>query len=460
MGVVVQGEVNFAKIFAKKGDEIAQAFSEINSQNMDSSLRVAYLEVALALVNHNSGVYWLLESGAWREILRLCNEKRTVFVVRQTYKFASSFIWKLNDMGDQASIKNVLQYVMSPMTEIDLIRIDSMTSEQEDRHCKTFEPMLQILHAVISNEVYIKTNNLVVEFLLKDSKVLTYLYIMMDRLRREDVSLLITKCFFWLGIGKIFLTKPLAPNVKYDREDFIDLAVTYFNTIQHLIQRRYTTLIFDYCIACNLIWDLVWKNEKPAAWEHQGRKVEFQKQLLVICLVPSLVYITLGQNTPVAASDRVNDLIFKIMDSTCEHTARTGYALRDLMLQLDTQSVTLQSVKRLTCLKNHLNDDQANLIFQALFHVLKEYDPIDEHGDMKEEVQDDQEKVLVMTYVLDTLLSLVKNYNINWKESLEVICLHTVVYNILKRSNLSCKVCIPSLIILLVFLVHSFNQLT
>ncbi|XP_034830716.1 uncharacterized protein [Maniola hyperantus] len=447
LGVVAQGEVNFAKIFPKKGDEIAKAFSEINSPSMDSSLRVAYLEVALALVNHNSGVYWLLESGAWREILRLCNEKRTVFVIRQTYKFASSFMWKLNNMGDEANVKLVLLYIMSPMTEIDLIRIDSMTSEEEELHCKTFEPMLQILLAILSNEHHIKTHNIIIEFMLKDSKVLTYFYIMLDRLRREDVCMLITKCFFWLSIGKIFLAKPLTANVKYDRDDFIELAVTYFNTIQYLIQRRCATLIFDYCNACNLIWSLVWKSAKPAMWEHDGRKVEVQKQLLVICLVPCLVYITLGQNTPVTSPDRVNDYIFKVMNATCEHTARTAYALRDLMLQLDTQSVTLQSVKRLTCLKNHLNDDQANLVFQALFYVLKEYDPIDDHGDMKDEinVHDDQEKVLVMTYVLDTLLSLVKNYNINWKESLEVICLHTVVYNILKRSNLSCKFVVTAL---------------
>ncbi|XP_045771761.1 uncharacterized protein LOC123871822 [Maniola jurtina] len=447
LGVVAQGEVNFAKIFPKKGDEIAKAFNEINSPSMESSLRVAYLEVALALVNHNSGVYWLLESGAWREILRLCNEKRTVFVIRQTYKFASAFMWKLNNMGDEANVKLVLVYIMSPMTEIDLIRIDSMTSEEEELHCKTFEPMLQILLAILSNEHHIKTHNIIIEFMLKDSKVLTYFYIMLDRLRREDVCMLITKCFFWLSIGKIFLAKPLTANVKYDRDDFIELAVTYFNTIQYFIQRRCATLIFDYCNACNLIWDLVWKNDNLAMWEHDGRKIEFQKQLLVICLVPCLVYITLGQNTPVTSPDRVNDYIFKVMNATCEHTARTAYALRDLMLQLDTQSVTLQSVKRLTCLKNHLNDDKANLVFQALFYVLKEYDPIDDHGDMKEEINihDDQEKVLVMTYVLDTLLSLVKNYNINWKESLEVICLHTVVYNILKRSNLSCKFVVTAL---------------
>ncbi|CAH0723142.1 unnamed protein product, partial [Brenthis ino] len=441
LGVIASGEVNFAKIFSKKGEEISKAFSEINAQDMDTSLRVAYMEVALALLNHNSGICWLLESGAWQQILCLCHEKRTVFVVRQTYKFASIFLWKLNDLGSEASIKLVLNFILKPIVEIDFIKIDSMTSEEEDVICKTLEPMLQILVSVVSNESNIKTQNCIIDFLLKDFKILTYCYVMLDRLRREDVSLLITKFLFWLTIGKIFLTKPITSNIEYDREDFMEISVTYFNIIQHLIQRRCATLIFDFCNACNLIWSSVWINQKPAIWELDGRRVELQKQLLVICLVPSLVYVNLKKSCTME-TDRVKEYIIKILNSTCEHTMRTAYSLRDLMLQLDTQSITLQSVKRLTCLKKNLNNEQANLVFQTLFYVIKEYDPIDDEGILKKEqetFEDDQEKVLVLTYVLDTLLCLVKNYNINWQESLEILCLYTVVFNILKRPNLSCK---------------------
>lgn len=442
LGVIASGEVNFAKIFSKKGEEISKAFSEINSQDMDTSLRVAYMEVALALLNHNSGSYWLLESGAWQQILCLCHEKRTVFVVRQTYKFASLFLWKLNELGSEASIKLVLNFILKPIVEIDFIKIDSVTSEEEDAICKTLEPMLQILVSVVSHESNIKTQNCIIDCLLKDFKILTYCYVMLDRLRREDVSLLITKFLFWLTIGKIFLSKPITSNIEYDREDFMEISVTYFNIIQHLIHRRCATLIFDFCNACNLIWSSVWINQKPAIWELDGRRVELQKQLLVICLVPCLVYVNHKKNCTMER-DRVMEYIAKILNSTCEHTMRTAYSLRDLMLQLDTQSVTLQSVKRLTCLKKNLNNEQANLVFQTLFYVLKEYDPIDDEGILKKEqesFEDDQEKVLVLTYVLDTLLCLVKNYNINWQESFEILCLYTVVFNILKRPNLSCKV--------------------
>ncbi|CAH2106084.1 unnamed protein product [Euphydryas editha] len=437
LGVFAEVEVHFAKIFYKKEEELAKAFSEINSENMDSSLRVAYMEVALSLANHSSGIYWLLETNAWKEILSLCNEKRTVFIVRQTYKFAALFVWKLMYLGCDANVKAVLSYIIKPLTENDFMRLDSLSDEEEDVLCKTLEPMFQILFAIISQKNHIKTPNCVVEFMLKDLKIITYCYIVLDRLRRKDVCLLITKFLFWLNIAKIFHSKPMLPSVEYTREDLMDLSVLYFNTIQRLINRRCAKSIFDYCNACNLIWASVWSNTKPAMLEIDGRKVEFQKQLLVICLVPPMVYACNGNSYEA----KIHDYISKIMNSSCEHTTRTAYALRDLMEQLDIQATTLESVKRLTCLKDHLNNEQANLVFQSLFLILKEYSPIDDDGEWKNEENpvDDQEKVLVMTYVLDTVLSLVKNYNINWQESIEVLCLYTVVFNVLKRSNLSCK---------------------
>lgn len=437
LGVFAGVEVHFAKIFYKKEEELSRAFTEINSVNMNPSLRVAYMEVALSLTNHGSGICWLFDTNAWKEILSLCNEKQTVFIVRQTYKFAATFVWKLMFLGCSANVNTVLNHIIRPFTENDFMRLDSLSSEEEDVLCKTLEPMYQMLIAIISHEDHIKTPNCVVEFLVKDSKVITYCYIVLDRLRRKDICLLISKFLFWLTIAKMFYSKPMLPSIEYTKEDFMDLSVLYINTIHAHINRRCASLVFDYCNACNLIWASLNKT-KQAMLEIDDKKFDFQKQLLVICLVPPMVYACNGNSYEA----KIQDYISKIMNSPCEHTTRTAYALRDLMEQLDIQATTLQSVKRLTCLKDYLNNEQANLVFQSLFLILQEYNPIDYEGEMKVEQNsvDDQEKVLVMTYVLDTVLSLVKNYNINWQESFEVLCLYNVVFNVLKRSNLSCKV--------------------
>ncbi|XP_072931686.1 uncharacterized protein [Epargyreus clarus] len=440
LAMVSEGEVNFSRIISKSSDIIVHGLKEINSPTMSSSLRVAYMNVALALVNHNSGIIWLLEAGVWKEILSVCNEKRTVFVVRQTYKFAASFLWKLNDLGDRTNIKEILSHIMNPLRDFEFIKMDSMSSEEEDEICKTIEPMLQILVSILSCENRIKMPSIIVELVLYEFKISANCYVMLDRMRREDICSLGTKLIFWATIAKIFQTKPMLPKVKYDKEDFVDVSVTYFNIIQYLIQRRYPGLVFDFCNLCNLIWGKLWRNVDTSVCEDPGKNLCIQNQLLVICLVPSLVYATQSSKKANKDNEVVNAFIVKMLNYTCEHTARAAYALRDLILQLDTQTVTLQSVKKLTCLKNNVGNEQANLMFQALFYVLKEYDPIDEHDQMSTEVpEDNQEKVLVMTYVLDTLLALVKNFNINWQESFEVLSLYSVVYNILRRPHLSSK---------------------
>ncbi|VVC86569.1 unnamed protein product [Leptidea sinapis] len=442
-----QSEINFTKINTKIGCDLTEAFNQINATEINPSLRVAYMEVALALLQHNSGVHWLLESGAWRNILTLCYEKRTVFTLRQTYRYVSLFVWKLKDLDNDAGVKSVLEFILRPMSETDLIRKETISSEEEDEICKTFEPMLQMLLSVISNEEQIRSPNCIVHYLLNEFKVMTYLYVILDRLRREDIWIMTTKLLFWLVISKIFLIKPMTPHTKYEKEDLMEVIVTYFNTINKIIQRRYVTLVFDYSNACNLIWGRVWVDQtlEPLVCNYNDkvRKRQLHMQLLTINLVPCLVFVTIGRKSPMSGGsiDRVNEFILELMQLSCEHTARTVYALRDLMHQLDIPSVTLQSVRRLTCLKNHLNNEQANLVFQTMFYVLKEFDPIDEYGETKpgQTYEDDHDRFSVLAYVMDTLLYLVNNYNINWHDTVEVVCLHTVVCNILKKPNLTCK---------------------
>lgn len=444
LSVVCDREVNFAKIFTRKCDTLAWAFKQINSPTMNCSLRVAYMDLALTLVNHTSGVCWLYESDVWKQILLLCNEKRTVFVLRRTYKFASSFIWELNKFNDELRLKAVLEYIMKPVLETDYLAIETMSSESEEKISKTVEPMLQMLLSILSNmEEIRKENNLLTEILIKESQVMNHCYVLLDKIRREDMTSLLTKILFSMSVAKIVNSQPITNNEVYDRSVFVELGCTYLNIIQYLIQRRSPTLVFDYCNGCSTIWTAAWRGKPPAIWDVDGKRVELHNQIVVIILVPLIVFATLGKPiSHVMSNDRLDEYIFKLMNLLCEHTARAAYALRDLTLQLDTVSITLQSVKRLSCWKRRFNNEQANIVFQALFYVLKEYEPLDEQCGTNSgaNYEDREEKNLVMTYVLDTLFTLLQTYNITWPESFEVLCLYNVVYDILKRPNLSCKV--------------------
>lgn len=440
----VSKELYFTKIMCKKSNSLSKAYSKLGSPTMVPSLRVAYLEVALSLVDHHTGLYWLLETGMWKEILSTNNDFKTVFVTRQKYKFISKLVWRINDLEDEANLKLVLNYIMKPL-ETDFVLIDSITLDEDEDSCKEFEPMLQMLNSILSDGSRVTKTTLFMNLILNDYKVVSHLLVVCDRFRQESLASVLNKVVFRLVLAKIFYQKPLTDGAVYSVEDFLELRVIYFNTVQFLIMRRNAMAILDYCHSCNVIWNTVWHDKKPEMCKPDGKKVDLQNKMLFLCLVPPLAFI--GRKRPInALEDKVQDYIMKLINASCEHTAKAAMGLRELTLELDTESIVLQSVKRLSSLNNSMNNEQANLIFQGLFYILKQFDPTEVCGDSTPEsmFQEDQENLFVFTYVLEAVLLLVKNYDINWQESLEVICLYNVVYNILKKSNLSTKVRKPS----------------
>lgn len=446
LAIVAKKEQHFNKILEKREEKLLECFNNIDSDTLNPSLKVAYLEVAIALATHNSGISWILKTELWKKILSLYEKTNTIFVVRLVYKFASEFLWKMEDLDYENSLNAVISYITKPILDLDFSnRVYIHTAEKEDEYCKKFEPVLQILFNTLqAKNERAHQKNRIMSILLKDICLHTHLYALADRIRKEHVVLLIMKLLFSVYLLKVFQTKPYFPGVTYVIEDFIELTALYFNAIHYLIKRRNVVLVVDFCNICNTIWR-AYTNYFNIELTNDEKNGKLQNQMLFIYVVPLLVYINKSNKRSSSTKNEwINEFITTFVHSSCEHTARAAYALRDLIMEQDTLHVILQSVKRLTSYRDHLNDTQANLLFKALFFVVSEYDPTDysEFGNMEvEDLEVCEQKVLVMTYIMDTILTLVKHYNIKWFASLEVICLNSVVHNILtKRPNLTCKV--------------------
>lgn len=437
-------ELHFTRFIGKQCDKIKEAFKSITSPEMNPSLRVAYMEVALDIASHNTGVSWLLETGLWKEILSLVNENTTVFVVRQVYKFASEFLWNINDLRAVEHIKEVISYIIKPLYDPEFIDMVSFTSDQEEVKCKVLEPMTHMLLAIVCKDGRVTQSTILLNVLVKELRLAQHIHIMCDRIHKIDLALLLSKLSFCLSLAKIFVTKEMKQGVEYSIDDFLELGANYYNTIQFFVQRRSAVCVLDFCADCTVLWEklLSGKDLESFMRKDDNKKVNFKNQMLFMCLVPLLVFVKEGKDISESSNDSINDYIVKLLYAFLEITAKAAYSLRDLIVGLDRLPLILRGVKKLTYLKNHLNDEQANFVFQALFYVLREYDPIDDYGEMKQHnyFEDSQDTDIVMTYVMDMVLALVKNHNINWHESLEVICLYSVVFNILRRPNLTCKV--------------------
>ncbi|XP_013199864.1 uncharacterized protein LOC106142595 [Amyelois transitella] len=449
LGLASRKELHFAKMFALIGDNVAKNFKEIHSPSMNASLRVAFLEVALSLVRHFSGMMWLIRTGVWKDILMLVNEKRTVFVVRQVYQFVAKFMWALNDFGDVNNINIALTFILAPIQDIGLVNLNILSDENEIEICKKIEPMCHMLLAICSEKDRIRTASKLMNCLISECFIITNIGMFFGRLRSEETILMCAKIIFWATLSSIFQLKPLEEGVTYTQEDFLGLNAFYFNTLRFLIQRRNTKLVLEFCSACNMIWNMVWQNQKPFMNEND-KKLEMQTQILFICVVPLMIWITMGRTTTEIMEEEIIVMHMKniVNNIYSEHTMRAAYGIRDLMTETDVMSTVMQTVKMLTCLKTHLTDEQANIMFQSLFFVIKDYDPLKVTESDGEGYSECSEKIVVMCHVMEIILSLVKNYNITWNESLEVLCLYGVVHGILKKPNLPPKFVVVSLNVL------------
>ncbi|CAH0750609.1 unnamed protein product [Diatraea saccharalis] len=455
LAVALQSEINFAKIICKRGDKLAEFFSAIDSPVMNPSLRVAYMEIAMALVSHVSGTNWILETGFWKKILGFKTNSVTIFVVRFMYKFASDFLWKLNDLGDEFHISMVLEFIWKPIEDFDLLNMVCCTMDEsrENEICNTVEPILQILLSMLNRKERFNKPNLIMSMLLREHGVLNKLYILFEKMRGDHILLTISKLIMYLSILRVFQTKPSGPDVVYTGEDFIEVKVLFFNMTQAFLQRHNVIAALDNSYMSYLAWSTFCRDLRLEG-QHNGRIIDPDYQMLLICLVPLYVYISYDtRERKVLEDERIEEYISLLLNKTCEHTARLGYAMRGCMIELNQSgsetnilSLITHTVKKLTCLHGHMYDDQANFIFQVLFFVLRDYAQENRDSQSMENLETTEQRVVIMTYVMDTILCLIKNHNINWHETLEVICLNTVVHDMLtKKKNLSCKFVVAAL---------------
>lgn len=443
LAIIIKDEIQFIKIFAKKVDEITTAFQKIVEPGTSPSTKVAFLELALAMVSHSTGTECLYQKNIWKLIVDLCFNDQTVFVSRKSYNFLADFLWKLSDNECEEYLVIVLECILAPILKNPYLGLESLTKEEDYEKSKLIEPSLYILEKVLSYKEKYQQPSILIKLIAERYRIKIRLIAILSITHRQEIIPLITKNAFSIIFAKIFLQK-LAAKETFVPSDFMELTVVYFNVLRVFIKRGLIIQMMDFCNASCIIWAEVWGKKGGPSIEGCEKKIYLHKQLLLLHLVPILVYIKSSRKVNMGDEDPLNQYVIKLLTTSCEHTTRTAYSIRNLMFDKGCVETAMHCVKRLSCLNNHLNDTGANIIFQALFYVLSNYVPLNENNEI---VQDDDfeassEKIVVMTYVIDTIYRLVANFDINWQESLETVCLYNKVHYILKRRNLSCKVCI------------------
>ncbi|GBP68257.1 hypothetical protein EVAR_48623_1 [Eumeta japonica] len=179
----------------------------------------------------------------------------------------------------------------------------------------------------------------------------------------------------------------------------------------------------------------------PSTFQRYGRKFAIQDQLIAILIVPYLVYISDKYLEDEDYRKGVDIYTMKLSNIISEQIVKASYSFRDLVEESDKKIVAIQATKQIFKLKGHINSEQAGTIYQALFYVLKQHYFTDASGalittDIKLKSADD---IKLISLTLDAIIMLLKDHNINWYESFEIVCLYNCLMNLLKPKLLPSK---------------------
>ncbi|GLH12645.1 Uncharacterized protein GBIM_17360 [Gryllus bimaculatus] len=231
-------------------------------------------------------------------------------------------------------------------------------------------------------------------------------------------------------------------------------GVAKFKPVIEMANHLYETLLFDpHICATSMILEKF--DLEMIAWKLLDGTEDMLLTSILSRLLTSLYFLmpVLGSivTTRISENECLDSYCNKLFELTCESIQRLCYVFRDSIVAQDNRPESLHTgVLSLMQIKDIIHRDQAIIMFQALMYILKDFVPeLDPHPPMQYSgLSSDEILILypeVLSSILETLSSLIDCFRINWRESLESICLFTFMNQLLKNPHLSSKLAVKTL---------------
>lgn len=443
--LVISNELQFSKILHMKGFYLMAEKNSISQQDVSSqAFRLACIKQATAQIQHSSGLYWNIEQNIWQQIYNSCYENQPSYILNASYNFLKTFIWKLNELDDERNLVMALETILKPILESDYKDIQYLTSEIEQTLIARIKPALMTVLAIMDtadvNKIG-KTIHLMEKYFILEAHFYTF-----NEATRDPQFALLTSELHFLSTFATATVKGLR-NQNQENEFSIE-GIAYFNILYTLIQKRMIPVIIDFAVKSVIFWFKLGKISAPTTFQRYGRTFMIEVQLVIILLVPLMNWAD-TVSCPVEGSrqDGFTNYVQKLIEISSEQVIKGCYLFKDLIEENDKRQAVILALRNITRLKGHLSNNQAGTIFQALFYVLKRYVPTDECGALvlTESSVNTVEDAQILSLVLDTINMILKEHNINWYDSCEVICLYNYVVNLLKQKRLPSKLVMQAL---------------
>lgn len=437
--ILLKNELHFNKLQQMQGfDEIALNLFDAVRVPI-STVYISGLKLFTAEISHYTGLSWVIQHKIWTHVFFPDLHTFPKTVVYACCRYIAKLIWKLNEYGQDAAVAEMLQFILEPIETQRVEIIYKYKVFNVEAETIIYEPMVPNLHVLlmILNDTELEKPNKVMKFFLTRINLKkTPFQVMMEISRDPDLVLLLLHIHIRLKLQE-FLEPKFKDTSKKD--DVNDIITLYYNCIHYLLHKtRLLPAALDFFRQCILFWSKV----KNIEFERYGRTFEMRNQFMMLLLNPLIVhcYEEFNKRNDKTLLEHLDLYYNKVVDMTTEHIVKVGYSFKAAMIACSNRKkLVFETMKQLMMLKGHLSGAQAGIVYQAMFYVMQIYASDQDMGNFPVILTSpDDAKLLSMT--MEMMILLLKEHNINWYETFEIICLQRILMNLLAQNILTTTV--------------------
>ncbi|KAK2575840.1 hypothetical protein KPH14_007215 [Odynerus spinipes] len=435
---------------------IVQPFNE----NLSASIQIAYTQMLSNLIQHQSGREWVLESGAWRDIIKCAHKNDTMYITHESQKFLSTLL--LHEQHNINICTEIISAIADPLVnnafnpQIHQALEESYLDENR-LLCTTLDLVTNIFESTLFVSVDSKIPELFEELFNLEMRVKALFEACIStRFLQHVHKLLLLLLFLKLKRGFVSSTK----TIDNDTWQKYRYGMCYISMM--LLSKKY---IVEF-IKTNKFLLVYWKKLRTLCEFTLPDQYKFEHQAIVLMILPLCICVRKDH----AHHELFDMFITKIFDVTCTPVQRLLYNVRDTIWKSDLplEHICKVSIDLLLEITDIMDRDVAVITFQTLCHILKNYLPnkrdepkICSSSESNKTTSSDNSRKVIYKSILEgdpivdnpTLLASLLNglavmtekFKLKWQECVETICLLSLAQEILNHPGILPMICVKAL---------------
>lgn len=406
-------------------------------QLQTASIKLAHVKVLQAMRLHSVGTHWLIHTQSWRHVIGYCMENQTVYVVRESQTFITHFLFRIaSEIQDEDLCKEIVATIIAPLEQLVVIEADNIVNVDNDDLQRKALPCIEIMSHLLEHCVRTPVKSCLPRLLKQNHKSDKHFPIMLWRLTdRTKNPQFFTSIMRTLGLfnmstftDQLMDTPPTVQS---------QVGLSFFNELKFCMVHRNPLALLAVAQQYHSLWTSL-GDRAPLEIELESNKIKFENQMIVVQMTPLLHGIRKAE--PSHTDECFDSYFMTLFDISTEHTLRACYLFREELRKnpKTVSDIATKAIQGMLAIKGQLHHDRAVYVFQALCWSLKEFAG-DENTDKLMEMPN------LLSAILTGLHTLVKQYRITWKDSIESVCLLNFMLSLLNKPNLSARLAVQSL---------------